>query len=126
MPIEKWMETTREGSQEIPVAVDRTLALSRVGGDAELLREIAQLFIGDYPRVLGELQDAVLRGDAPTIERTAHGLKGSVSNFGAQAAVEAARAVEMLGRTRELAEVQQVIRTLEIALAALRPELESL
>jgi len=106
--------------------LDRTLAMSRVGGDAELLREIAVLFLEDYPRVLDELREALSRQDFKTVERTAHGLKGSVSNFGAPAAVEAARAIEMLGREQRLAEVSQVIHTLELALAALRPELESL
>ena len=106
--------------------MDRALALSRVGGDAELLREIAQLFIGDYPRALGELREAIAQGDAMKVERTAHGLKGSVSNFGAPAAVEAARMMEFLGRDRRLAEAGQVIRTLELALAALHPELEAL
>ena len=100
--------------------------MSRVGGDAELLREIAVLFLEDYPRVLDELRNAIARQDFRTVERTAHGLKGSVSNFGAAAAVEAARAIEVLGRTHQLGEVSQVIRSLELALAALRPELESL
>ena len=106
--------------------LDRSLALSRVGGDAELLREIAQLFIDEYPRVLDELRDAMARQDARGIERTAHGLKGSVSNFGALAAVEAARMLEALGRAQQLAEVSHVIHTLELTLTALRPELESL
>ncbi len=106
--------------------LDRALAMSRVGGDAELLREIAVLFLEDYPRVLDELRNAIARQDFRTVERTAHGLKGSVSNFGAAAAVEAARAIEVLGRTHQLGEVSQVIRSLELALAALRPELESL
>jgi two-component system sensor histidine kinase/response regulator len=107
-------------------ALDRTLALSRVGGDAELLREIAGLFLEEYPKVLDELRSAIARGDARGVERTAHGLKGSVSNFGAPAAVEAARMLESLGRAQRLAEVTQVIHTLELALAALRPELEAL
>jgi HPt (histidine-containing phosphotransfer) domain-containing protein len=110
----------------IGTALDRELALSRVGGDAELLKEIAHLFIGEYPQVLAQLQDAIARGDAKAVERTAHGLKGSVANFGAPAAVEAARTIESLGRAQQLADVPSVFRTLELALAALRPELESL
>ena len=106
--------------------LDRELALTRVGGDTELLKEIATLFLEDYPLTLAELRDALERGDATKVERTAHGLKGSVSNFGAQPAVEAARNIEYLGRAHQLAEVGQVLNTLELALAALRPELESL
>ncbi len=40
--------------------------------------------------------------------------------------MEAARALETMGRAQQLVEVEQVIRTLELALAALRPELEAL
>jgi HPt (histidine-containing phosphotransfer) domain-containing protein len=108
------------------MAMDRELALTRVGGDAELLKEIAQLFIDEYPRVLDQMRDAMARRDARGIERTAHGLKGSVSNFGAVTAFEAARTIETLGRAQRLDEVEHVVRTLELALAALRPELESL
>ncbi len=105
---------------------DQAVALSRVGGDAELLKEIAVLFLDDYPKSLNELRDAVRTGDAKRVERTAHGLKGSVSNFGARPAVDAAFQLETMGRAQKLVEVEQVLRTLELALAALRPELESL
>jgi two-component system, sensor histidine kinase and response regulator len=107
-------------------SLDRELALSRVGGDIELLKEIAELFVQDYPRVMEELHQAVEQGDAQAVERTAHGLKGSVSTFGARAAMEAARTLENLGRARQIEELHEVLRTLELALAALRPELESL
>ena len=105
---------------------DRALALSRVGGDVELLKEIAVLFLDDYPKSLSELHQAVESGDARHLERTAHGLKGSVSNFGARPVVDAALQLETMGRAQKLAEVEQVLHTLELALAALRPELESL
>jgi two-component system sensor histidine kinase/response regulator len=105
---------------------DRALALSRVGGDVELLKEIAGLFLDDYPKSLNELHQAVESGDARLLERTAHGLKGSVSNFGARPVVDAALQLETMGRAQKLGEVEHVLHTLELALAALRPELESL
>jgi HPt (histidine-containing phosphotransfer) domain-containing protein len=73
-----------------------------------------------------DLSEAVKAGDAKRLERAAHGLKGAVSNFGAVPAVEAALRLETLGRARELANVAQVLQTLELALAELRPELEAL
>jgi HPt (histidine-containing phosphotransfer) domain-containing protein len=115
------MDNTRE-----TLNLDREVALARVGGDAELLREVAALFLADYPRVLEELRDAVARNDSQALERTAHGLKGSVSTFGAQQAMDAARKLETLGRAQRFDEVRQVLTTLELALAALRPELEGL
>jgi two-component system, sensor histidine kinase and response regulator len=117
---------TRESSPAVGERLDRDLALSRVGGDLDLLKEIATLFVQDYPRVLLELHQAIACGDAQAVERTAHGLKGSVSTFGARAAMEAARTLENMGRARELAELHPVLDRLELALAALRPELENL
>jgi HPt (histidine-containing phosphotransfer) domain-containing protein len=107
-------------------ALDREVALSRVGGDSELLKEIAVLFLANYQVWLGELREAAIRGDAKGVENTAHGLKGSVSNFGAHAAVEAALQLETLGRNRDLTGVSTSLAALESALEALRPELESL
>ena len=106
--------------------LDRDVALERVGGDAELLREIAVLFLDNYTQWIAELHSAAARGDAQGVEKSAHGLKGSVANFGAQTAVDAAFTLEQMGRRRDLAEVAKALDTLDLALAALRPELESL
>jgi HPt (histidine-containing phosphotransfer) domain-containing protein len=106
--------------------LDRDLALSRVGEDAELLKEIAALFIEDYPNVMAEIRAAAARGDANGVERAAHGLKGSVANFGAQAAVDAAFQLEQMGRAGDLSRVSEAIDALARSLDALRPELQAL
>jgi HPt (histidine-containing phosphotransfer) domain-containing protein len=107
-------------------ALDRSIALARVGGDTELLKELADLFLIECPRQMAELHDASARGDAKCIERTAHGLKGSVANFGAQAATDAAWRLEQLGREQRLTEVAVALNCLEQALAAVKAELSSL
>lgn len=106
--------------------LDEALALSRVGGDVELLREVVGLFLDDYPHSLEMIRDAVNKGDKSSLERHAHSLKGSVSTFGAQEAFEAALALEKQGRTGDLATAQDGLSRLEVALTALRPELEAL
>jgi HPt (histidine-containing phosphotransfer) domain-containing protein len=108
------------------VLLDRKVALLRVGGDVELLREIAGLFLETYPELVSELREANKKGDAKALERGAHGLKGSVANFGAPAVVEAAKTLETLGRAQKMDEASVALRNLEIALAALHPELEAL
>jgi HPt (histidine-containing phosphotransfer) domain-containing protein len=79
-------------------ATDLNLALERVGGDEELLSELAVLFLEDYPRQLIVIADAIARGDLKTAEREAHSVKGAVANFGAAPASEAARALEFAAR----------------------------
>jgi HPt (histidine-containing phosphotransfer) domain-containing protein len=110
----------------VVASLDREVALSRVGGDLDLLREIAVLFLENYQTWLGELRDATGRGDAQGIEHAAHGLKGSVANFGAQSAVEAALQLETQGRHHDLSGVSESLAALESALETLRPELETL
>lgn len=103
--------------------LDHEVAMSRVGGDAELLKELAGLFLEEYPRLLAELREAHVQGDAKRVESTAHGLKGSVANFGAQPAVDAALIIEQLGRSGNLQGVGDVLQSLDLALLALRSEL---
>jgi two-component system, sensor histidine kinase and response regulator len=107
-------------------SLDREVALARMGGDPELLKEIANLFLDNYQEWLGELRLATARGDAKMVERTAHGLKGSVANFGARNAVEASLNLENLGRNRDLAGATESLAALEAALETLRGDLESL
>ena len=106
--------------------LDQEVAMLRVGGDAELLREIAQLFLEEYPRLMEELRLAHQQGDAKQVERTAHGLKGSVANFGAKRAVDAAFQIEQLGRGGTLDPVGEVLQSLDLLLLALHGELSQL
>ena len=55
--------------------------LARFEGDKDLLREVAQLFLDDSAVSLEAVRAAVVARDGKAIHRTAHTLKGSVSNF---------------------------------------------
>lgn len=78
-------------------------ALDRVGGDSQLLEEIAKLFLDNTPKLLEQIRQAVADRDALALSRSAHALKGSVGNFGADAAFQAAFRLEEMGRSGELA-----------------------
>jgi two-component system sensor histidine kinase/response regulator len=106
--------------------LDLQLALSRVGGDKELLQEIAVLFIEECPRAFAEIQEAVAAGDAAKLENAAHALKGSVANFGARDAVATAFRLEQMGRANDMSEAEAMQRKLESALAAVCAELAAL
>lgn len=106
--------------------LDRAAALARVGGDLELLKEIAALFLDEYPRALDEIHKALASGDSRALEHAAHGLKGSVANFGARAAVDAAFELEQFGKAGKLDQVAPALISLERALAGLHAELSSI
>jgi two-component system, sensor histidine kinase and response regulator len=106
--------------------LDESLALSRVGGDADLLREVIELFLDDCPQALEGIRSAVAAQDATALEHQAHSLKGSVSTFGARRAFEAALALEKQGRSKNLSGVENGLGQLEDALQALVPELQAI
>ena len=114
------------GAQGPENVLDLQLALARVGGDEQLLREIAVLFIEECPRAFAEIQEAVAAGDAAKLENAAHALKGSVSNFGARNAVETAFRLEQMGRANQITEAAGLLSTLESALLAVCTELATL
>jgi two-component system, sensor histidine kinase and response regulator len=106
--------------------VDKNGLWDRVGGDPDLLREIVDLFADDCPRLLREIKEGFQEGNAVRVEKAAHTIKGSVSNFAADAAVQAALRVENMGRTRDLAGAQEAISQLERAIDWVREELAAL
>ncbi len=117
-------DKTKEMTPEIQGPVlDKATAMDHVGGEADLLKELAGLFIEEYPQLMTELQAAVAAGDAGRIERTAHGLKGAVANFGARQAVEVALQMEQLGKKGKLEPVADLLRALDLVLMALHGEL---
>jgi two-component system, sensor histidine kinase and response regulator len=106
--------------------VDLETLLDRVGGDDDLLREITTIFLDEYPAMIVEIRDAIQGKDARKLDQAAHTLKGSVANFGAQAATQAALRLETMGRRSELDGAREAFSTLEAEFEQLRPALLSL
>ena len=117
------METNRPAPGD---GLDVDAALARVGGDVDLLKDIARVFLDDCPRALAELRGAGARGDCAVVERAAHGLKGAASNFGASRVVAAGLCLEQMGHAGTLDDFGIAFESLEFALAAFRRELEAL
>jgi two-component system sensor histidine kinase/response regulator len=105
---------------------DRDGALSRVGGDVDLLREIGSLFLQEYPQGVRDLRTAVTDRDPRGIERKAHSLKGSVATFGAGPAFQAAMALENKARCGDLAQIDSTLQDFESSLANLCIEIQNL
>jgi two-component system, sensor histidine kinase and response regulator len=106
--------------------IDRAVILDRVGGDEDLLREITAIFLEEYPALIEEIRTAVGNQDAEQLERAAHTLKGSVANFGAQAATQAAYRLEGMGRRGELHGSGSAFEELVSRFEQLHPALEQL
>jgi CheY-like chemotaxis protein len=106
--------------------LDEALLMSRVDGDAELLNDLVDLFLEDYPHLLEGIRAAIGKEDAKAVERAAHGMKGSTSNLAARMASEAATKLERLAREGGLVGAEDLLRELECELVRLKPALLAL
>lgn len=77
---------------------DKDALIDRVDDDAEFLAESVAILGEDGPPLLVEIRDAASARDVERVAKAAHAFKGLVSNFCADAAEEAARRVEAIGR----------------------------
>ncbi|WP_229219938.1 ATP-binding protein [Rugamonas fusca] len=76
--------------QPAQLVLDWRAALQRLDGDADLLHELATLFLADGPQLWQELTAALAAGDTARSARAVHSLKGVLVNFGAARALAAA------------------------------------
>jgi two-component system sensor histidine kinase/response regulator len=110
----KNMITTEDTSDSmIDDVIDRAAILARFEGDAQLLQEVADLFLQDCPERMTHVREALARRDCPALQRAAHSLKGSASNFGATSTVQAALRIELLARAGDLAQAEEAYAALE-------------
>jgi HPt (histidine-containing phosphotransfer) domain-containing protein len=63
--------------------------------------------------MLLSIRQAIGSRDPEALRRAAHALKGSIANFAAQAPLEAASRLETMGRSNELAGIEEAYLTLE-------------
>ncbi len=80
--------------------------------DMEFLKEAVGMFLEDYPPMLVSIDQALTAVDHDELGRTAHGLKGMLGNFQADAAVGHAFSLENMGKKKECNGGQQVFTTL--------------
>lgn len=120
-------ETTATAEAEPRVGVApafrKDVALEHVGGDEDLLREIASMFLEESQGLLEQVQQAIAEGDAGLLRRAGHTLKGLARNFGAEEAAQAALEVEQIGSEGRMGEAQAASARLQDAVGRLRQAL---
>jgi two-component system, sensor histidine kinase and response regulator len=98
-------------------------------GEPDLLVELAALFTADGAERRARLQVACAQGDAATIERQAHALKGGAANFGARRLTRLCGELQLAGQAgdvpRARALLPQVVAELARVEEALRAVLRA-
>ncbi len=101
-------------------------ALENLGGDLDLLRQVAAMFIESHAEQLAELEQKISNADALGLREVAHRLKGSLGAFAAHHAMDRAKALEMMGKADDLGQAPQVFGELRHSVARLIAHLKGI
>lgn len=100
--------------------IDMEEALDIVDSDEELLKEIFDIFIDDYPDVIGKIKEAIQAGNADNLNSSAHALKGMLQNVGALTVTDIAFELETMGKQRDMSKASDTFKNLEEACQAVK------
>jgi two-component system sensor histidine kinase/response regulator len=104
---------------------DFSKAMKTVNGDEALFNEITALFLESAADNLSKIRKGILNKDAGVVEHAAHNLKGSVANFGAKRAFDAAYRLEQMGKDGKLTAAESANLELEKEFKALESALQA-
>jgi len=95
-------------------------------GEPDVLGEVFQLFLADVPARIDRLRAAWHAGDAVTVQRAAHSLKGSAGNIGATQLAAVCSRLDELGRSGDLSALAPLVASLEAEYGRVEAEIARL
>ena len=98
---------------------DEKELLERIDNDWDFLTETVQMLASDAPRLLEEMRRATDASDPEALGRSAHTLKGMISNFCFPAVQASVLAVETMGKTGDLSSAPAAVQGLDGQVAEL-------
>jgi HPt (histidine-containing phosphotransfer) domain-containing protein len=87
--------------------------LEQLGGDLTLFQEVMDIFLAEAPMHLAALRLAVERGQAETVEKTAHTLKGELGYLGMPGISQTASQIEEMGRCNNVSGAASLLAQFE-------------
>jgi len=112
-------------SQTISDVYDKQEAIRKLGSET-LLQKVTFLFLSNASGHMDTIKQAIEEGDSETLLRSAHTFVSSMAYFSAQSASQAARALEDLGRSGDLSNVEPAYDTLKSEIGRLKEALAQL
>ena len=89
--------------------LDRAAILDRLGGDEEIYAMMLDMYLSDFRSNCDALTAALAAGDAPTVRREAHTVKGLLATFSDDVGARDALLIEQQAKAGELAGLEQPV-----------------
>ena len=121
-------QVLRKGSEDngsvkiVPVShdlIDWADALEAAGDDRELLQTVIDAFLEESESLMAQIRTSVRLGNAASLQRTTHTLKGSLLAVGARQTSTLASELEQMGLSGNLMQGNELLTSLERQMAAL-------
>ncbi len=117
-------DANRDGDRTSPV--DIPSAMTRYDHDMAFFRTMLDEFLNNIPRQMSALEDAVSSGDAASVEKYGHSIKGVAGMLSATKVFSIAMKIEDKGRDNDLADISESLDHLETEIAELTAFVQTL
>ena len=111
---------------------DKDRIMEQINNDTELLIKMIGLFSASYPKSVVSIKNSITQNDSRSLQRSAHTLKGSISNFASDIVYNIASDLEIMGRDNDMPNAKETciklereIEKLMLALDMYRKEIDS-
>ncbi|WP_143308397.1 response regulator [Candidatus Entotheonella palauensis] len=105
-------------SEEVPETeaqgIQRRLSVLQAEHGYEVVAELIQIFLANTPLMLAAMRDAIAQQNADSLWQTAHTLKGSSVNLGAEAITTLCGDLESSGQAGDIHDAGLIIEQLEV------------
>lgn len=91
------------------MTLDKQAVLERIENDLELYRDICEIFRDEGPELMRKLRESVDSGEITLAIRSAHSLKSSAANIGANELSELARQAEEAGNGEDTGKLRELL-----------------
>jgi two-component system sensor histidine kinase/response regulator len=98
--------------------------MERIEADRTLAQELVELFLQEAPQMLAAVASAIADKDPQALSLAAHAIKGSIANFSAPRAVQAAATLERIGHENDLTNADLAFVCLQDQVLQLSEELK--
>jgi two-component system, sensor histidine kinase and response regulator len=96
---------------------DRDELMERIGEDEELMEQLIELFLEDYPKRMAEIETGLSENDSERIRKAAHTLKGMSGNLAFHQVYHTAKNLENAAFEKKLDESKQLYDQLQLDIA---------
>lgn len=119
--IDSTENANRTSIDDVDLSVLLGFAEAQCEDEPDLIVELIDLYLADFPQQLSVMKDSVLKADESSLKRAAHTLKGSSANLGVNGVAVLCEKIEETNSSDSIQQSNVLINRLEQTFARVQP-----